>query len=78
MTYSLAQALAPNIQVNAIAPGLILPPPGKDQAYLELMAQTIPAHQAGSPDDIAKTMLFLLGSDFITGELIFVTGGEHL
>jgi pteridine reductase len=78
MTYSLAQALAPNIQVNAIAPGLILPPPGKDQAYLEQMARTIPAHQAGSPDDIAKTMLFLLGSDFITGELIFVTGGEHL
>lgn len=78
MTYSLAQALAPNIQVNAIAPGLILPPPGKDQAYLEQMAQTIPAHKAGSPDDIAKAMLFLLGSDFITGELIFVTGGEHL
>jgi pteridine reductase len=78
MTYSLAQALAPNIQVNAIAPGLILPPPGKDQAYLEQMAQTIPAHKAGSPEDIAKAMLFLLASDFITGEIIFVTGGEHL
>jgi pteridine reductase len=78
MTYSLAQALAPNIQVNAIAPGLILPPAGKDQTYLEQMAQTIPAHKAGSPDDIAKAMLFLLSSDFITGELIFVTGGEHL
>lgn len=78
MTYSLAQALVPNIQVNAIAPGLILPPPGKDRAYLEDIAQTIPAHKAGSPDDIAKAMLFLLASDFITGELIFVTGGEHL
>jgi len=78
MTKSLALALAPHIQVNAIAPGMILPPPGKDQAYLERWAQKIPAQRIGSPEEIARTMLFLLRSDFVTGELIHVTGGEHL
>lgn len=78
MTYSLAQALAPNIQVNAIAPGLILPPPGQDISYLERKAQTIPARRPGSPEEIARAMRYLLQSDFVTGEVIFVTGGEHL
>ena len=78
MTKSLAQALAPNIQVNAIALGLILPPPGRDQAYLEGLASQIPARRWGSPQEIANAMIFLLRSDFVTGDLIFVTGGEHL
>ena len=78
MTKSLALALAPNIQVNAIAPGLILPPPGEDQSYLERKAGKIPAQRAGSPEEIAKALMFLLRSDFVTGDLIFVTGGEHL
>lgn len=78
MTKSLALALAPTIQVNAIAPGLILPPPDKDESYLQRRAGQIPVRRTGSPDEIAKTLIFLLQSDFITGELIFVTGGEHL
>jgi pteridine reductase len=78
MTKSLAQALAPNIQVNAIAPGLILPPPGQDQAYLERWARQIPAQRVGSPEEVAKALIFLLRSDFVTGDLIFVTGGQHL
>jgi len=78
MTKSLALALAPNIQVNAIAPGLILPPPGQDQAYLEGKANEVPAQRVGSPQEIANAMVFLLQSDFVTGDLILVTGGEHL
>ena len=78
MTQSLALALAPNIQVNAIAPGAILPPLGQDQAYLDQLAQRIPARRTGSPDDVAKALLFLLDSDFVTGDVIPVTGGEHL
>ena len=78
MTHSLALALAPNIQVNAIAPGLILPPPGHDQAYLESKATQVPAQRIGSPEEIAHALLFLLHSDFVTGELVHVTGGEHL
>jgi pteridine reductase len=78
MTKALALALAPNIQVNAIAPGAILPPPGKDQAYLDALAQGIPLGHVGSPRDIAGTLLFLLRSEFVTGETILVTGGEQL
>jgi len=78
MTQSMALALAPHIQVNAIAPGLILPPPGKGPEYLEQNAPKIPARRVGSADEIVQALLFLLGSDFVTGELIYVTGGEHL
>lgn len=78
MTRSLAQALAPTIQVNAIAPGLILPPPGEDMAYLERLAATIPARRVGSPAEVANALLFLLRSDFGTGDVILVTGGQHL
>jgi pteridine reductase len=78
MTQSLALGLAPNIQVNAIAPGAILPPPDKDQAYLDGLAKAIPARRVGSPAEVAKALCFLLESDFVTGELVFVTGGEHL
>jgi pteridine reductase len=78
MTRSLALALAPNIQVNAIAPGMILPPPGKDLAYLERWAHQIPAQRIGSPEEIARALIFLVRSDFVTGDLIHVTGGQHL
>jgi pteridine reductase len=78
MTKSLAQALAPQIQVNAIAPGLILPPPGHGPEYLDRRAPQIPLQRTGSADEIANALLFLLRSDFVTGELLYVTGGEHL
>lgn len=78
MTKGLALALAPNIRVNAVAPGAILPPPGKDQAYLDELAQDIPVRRVGSPAEIVRALLFLLRADFVTGETVFVTGGEHL
>jgi NAD(P)-dependent dehydrogenase (short-subunit alcohol dehydrogenase family) len=78
MTKSLALALAPNIQVNAIAPGMILPPPGADESYLERKAAQIPAQRAGTPEEIANTLVYLLRSDFVNGELVHVTGGQHL
>jgi pteridine reductase len=78
MTKSLAQALAPQIQVNAIAPGLILPPPGHGPEYLDRHAPRVPLRRTGSADEIAEALLFLLRSDFVTGELLYVTGGEHL
>lgn len=78
MTRELALALAPNIQVNAIAPGAILPPPGKDRSYLERLASKVPARRVGSTAEIARTVIFLLESDFVTGDLIYVTGGQHL
>ncbi len=78
MTTHLALAYAPHITVNAVAPGLILPPPGQDEAYLEALAETVPLRRHGGPEDIAAAVVFLLKSDFITGEVIFVDGGRHL
>lgn len=78
LTKILAQELAPQIQVNAIAPGAILPPPDKDDAHLQRIADQIPLKRSGSPDDITDAVLFLLRSDFITGEVLHVTGGEEL
>ncbi|MDF1514195.1 MAG: SDR family oxidoreductase [Anaerolineae bacterium] len=78
MTKSLALSLAPFIQVNAIAPGMILPPPGMDRAVLTRMSEKIPVKKPGNPDDIVSTVIYLLESEFVTGDLIYVTGGEHL
>jgi pteridine reductase len=78
MTKSLALALAPRVQVNAIAPGLILPPPGQDRSYLDKKAPSIPLERAGSAEAIVEAVLYLVRSDFVTGDLMYVTGGEHL
>lgn len=78
LTRSLAVALAPDIQVNAIAPGLILPPPGEGPEYLAARAAGIPARRVGSPQEVVHAMTFLLRSDFVTGDVVSVTGGQHL
>jgi NAD(P)-dependent dehydrogenase (short-subunit alcohol dehydrogenase family) len=78
LTRLLAEELAPSVTVNAVAPGLILPPEGEDEAYLEKLAHTNPLHRHGHPADIAEAALFLLRSEFITGQVIFVDGGHHM
>jgi pteridine reductase len=78
MTRQMALELAPGVTVNGVNPGLILPPPGKDMCYLEAKKNTVPMKKHGSPDDIADAVIFLLKSDFITGEVINVDGGRHL
>lgn len=78
LTHSLAVALAPQVQVNAIAPGAILPPPGQPETYFNRLLPRIPLGRPGAPADVAQALLFLVQSDFVTGETLFVTGGEHL
>lgn len=78
LTRMLAIELAPAIRVNGIAPGLILPPTGKDETYLESLAHTNPLNRYGAREDIAAAVLFLLGSDFMTGQVLFVDGGRHM
>lgn len=78
MTRMIALQYAPNVTVNGIDPGLILPPPGKDMSYLEQLKDTVPLRRYGHPQDVAEAIVFLLKSDFITGEVIFVDGGRHL
>lgn len=78
LTKMTALEFAPGITVNAVAPGLILPPPGKDMSYLEELAATVPLKRHGGPADIVDAVLFLLRNDFITGQVIYVDGGRHL
>ncbi len=78
LTKLAAVRLAPHIRVNAIAPGLILPPAGLGQDHLKRLAQNIPLKEKGSPEHISQTVEFLIQNDFITGQTIFVDGGEHL
>jgi len=78
LTTMCASEFAPGIRVNAIAPGLILPPSGKDEAYLESLAQTVPLRRHGAPGDITDAALYLLKSDFVTGQVIYIDGGRRL
>ena len=78
LTRMLALELAPTVTVNAVAPGLILPPAGQDESYLEKLAHCNPLNRYGSPDDITAAVLFLLQSRFVTGQVIYVDGGYHM
>jgi len=79
MTESLAQDLAPQITVNALALGAILPPPGMGEEHLTKLSQTrIPLGVHGSPELVADNLLHLLKQDFLTGVTIRVDGGEFL
>ena len=73
-----AKELAPYIRVNGVCPGLILPPPGKDEDYLNKMSERIPLQRKGDTQCIVAAVAFLIENDFVTGEWIFVDGGEHL
>jgi pteridine reductase len=78
LTRSLARALAPAIRVNAIAPGTVLPPEDTPAEQTERDRQRIPLGRIGSPDDVAAALLFLVQSDFVTGETVVVDGGRML
>jgi len=75
---ALALELAPEILVNAVAPGPILAPPGFGaDAEREVMKAT-PLGRWGGPDEIARAVLFLIETEFVTGECLRVDGGRHL
>lgn len=78
LTRMLALELAPQIAVNAVAPGLILPPAGEDESYLQKLVYTNPLKRHGGPQDVVEAVLFLVGSRFITGQILYVDGGYHM
>lgn len=78
LTRMLALELAPQVAVNAVAPGAILPAAGATREQFEQLAQAAPLARVGGPEDIVKAILFLLDSPFITGQVIFVDGGRHM
>jgi pteridine reductase len=80
LTKSLARELAPEVRVNAIAPGTIMWPEGEAEVSAEQqqeMLARIPLRRSGSPDDIARTVLFLVrDAGYINGQVIAVCGGR--
>ena len=80
ITKGLARELAPEIKVNAIAPGAMLEPP--DVTWTEdqknKVIESIPLNRMGSEQDIAEAVKFLAHSEYITGQVIKVDGGRSL
>ena len=78
LTRMMAVEFAPRVTVNGVAPGLILPPPGKDESYLEALKDRNLLKRIGRLEDITNAVLFLLRSPFVTGQVVFVDGGYGL
>jgi glucose 1-dehydrogenase len=78
LTRAAALALAPRIRVNAVALGVILPPPGEGEDYVNALAAELPLARVGGAQVVADTVVFLARNDFITGEIIRLDGGAHL
>ena len=75
---TLALEFAPEILVNAIAPGPIAAPPNLTAEENAQVLEATPLARWGGAEEIAKTVLFFVESDFVTGEFIRVDGGRHL
>lgn len=78
MTRHLAAALAPDIRVNAVAPGFVLAPPGMPAAREAAFAEETPLKRTGSPADVAQAVRYLAATAFVTGETLFVDGGRRV
>jgi NAD(P)-dependent dehydrogenase (short-subunit alcohol dehydrogenase family) len=77
-TVTLAQALAPKLRVNAVAPGPTLPSPRQSHDEFARQAASVPLKRGPSPEDIAAAVLYLAQAKSVTGTVIAVDGGQHL
>jgi len=77
-TRLLAQELGPQVRVNAVAPGAILPPHGESPAEYQQRSTNNPLKTTGSPAEIARAVIYLLTAPFVTGDILHVTGGVEL
>lgn len=77
-TRTAALQLAPQVRVNAVALGVILPPPQEDDDYASRLAADLPLARVGGTEPVVAAVISLLENDFITGEIVRVDGGGHL
>jgi len=78
MTRALAHALAPDVRVNAVAPGVVMLPEGWNPEDGERLRRTTPLARLGSAEDVAQAVVYLLEAGYVTGEVIRVDGGRHI
>ena len=75
LTKALAKALAPDVRVNGVAPGVIIIPGEEEREHIP--ASRFPMQRYGTPRDVADAVLFLAGgTTYITGHILPVTGGQ--
>lgn len=75
LTKSAAKALAPDIRVNAVSPGIALFPDDASEQYKQMILKLIPMRRSGSPEDVAKAVVFLAQHPYITAQNLRVDGG---
>jgi len=79
LTRALARALAPEVQVNCIALGAVMPPDDYDAAEIERLRKATLTKRLGTPADVARAVIFLCeGTDFATGSTLMLEGGRNL
>lgn len=78
MTRALARKLAPAIRVNAVVPGAVLLPEHWTKEDAAKLVRTTPLARLGAPEDVAHAVIYLLESDYVTGDAVVVDGGRHL
>jgi pteridine reductase len=78
LTKMAALEFAPEIRVNAIAPGVTLPPENKDEDYLQNLAKHIPMKTPSGVSPILNSIQYILENKQLTGQILFVDGGENL
>ena len=78
LTKMAALELAPHFRVNAIAPGAVLAPVGKDRSYLEKVAINTPMKIPSGVNSVLKSIDYVIDNEDLTGQLIYCDGGAHL
>lgn len=77
-TQTAAQALAPNVRVNAIGPGPTLIGARQSASHFEKQRASTPLERGANPEDIIAALNYLLDAPAVTGQLLCVDGGQHL
>jgi pteridine reductase len=78
LTRVAARALAPEVRVVAIAPGTVLPPEDFGEEEIRVLAERAPLKRIGSAGDVARAIVYLVGAEFVTGEVLVIDGGRLL
>jgi NAD(P)-dependent dehydrogenase (short-subunit alcohol dehydrogenase family) len=78
ITFMSALQWAPKVRVNGIAPGFVTPPVGLRSSKMEKSLKKVPSGSPVSVKDICSTCLYLVKTESVTGEIVYLDGGAHI